>query len=79
MNKSDFESIVIDALKYNGGSTKIVEVAKYIWANYESELRVSGNIFYTWQYDMRWAATELRKKGLIKNAEDSPRGIWEIN
>ena len=42
----------------------------------------------TWNYDIRWAATELRKNGRMKPAhskenpeelvDESPKGIWEI-
>ena len=49
-----------------------------IWEIHEKDL--SGtDLFYTWQYDYRWAATKLREKGTIKPAEDSPKGIWELN
>lgn len=35
-------------------------------------------IGYTWQYDIRWAATELRKTGFMIEATESPRGIWQL-
>ena len=38
---------------------------------------MSGDIFYTWQYDIRWVGTELRKLGIMK--KDSKRGIWELS
>lgn len=61
-----------------GGQTNIVDVCKYVWNHYENALQNSGDLFYTWQYDIRWAATELRKTKRMKEAEQSPRGIWEI-
>jgi hypothetical protein len=46
--------------------------------NYENELRRSGDLFFTWQYDIRWVATQLRNKGILRAAESSPSGIWEL-
>jgi len=37
-----------------------------------------GDLFYTWQYDMRWAATKLRRDGKLKAATRSPKGTWEL-
>ena len=34
--------------------------------------------FYSWQYDFRWGATELRKKGIMRDAKESPRGLWQL-
>lgn len=48
------------------------------WDHYEEELRRSGDLLYTWQYDIRWAATELRKTGFMIEATESPRGIWQL-
>ncbi|NGM44687.1 hypothetical protein G5B31_03975 [Rhodobacter sp. SGA-6-6] len=58
--KADLENWVIEAIRATGGEASIVEVAKYIWANFRKELEGSGDLFYTWQYDMRWAAQNLR-------------------
>jgi hypothetical protein len=55
-----------------------VDVCKYVWDNYEQELRASKTLFYTWQYDIRWAATALRKSRKMKAKEISPRGVWEL-
>ena len=45
-------------------------------------------MFYTWNNDNRWSATEIRKEGRMKPAhskenpgelvDESPKGIWEI-
>lgn len=55
---------VVAALNTHAGSASIVQVAEHIWAHHENELRGSGELFYTWQYDMRWACTRLRKRKL---------------
>jgi len=69
---------LIEALKANRGHASIVDVCKYIWDHYERELGMYGELFYTWQYDVRWAATQLRKEGIMRVAELSPLGIWEL-
>jgi hypothetical protein len=69
---------VVEAIRIEGGSASLLEVAKHVWRIHEAELREAGDLFYTWQYDMRWAATRLRKQGELKPADDSPRGIWEL-
>jgi hypothetical protein len=77
--KDDLEAWVVEALGSNSGSCTVLEVAKYIWNNHEEELRKQGDIFYTWQYDMRWAAKYLRDQGVIKPATSSDRGVWELS
>jgi len=52
--REDMRNWLIEALKANKGSASIVEVCKYVWENYENELRRSGDLFFTWQYDIRW-------------------------
>jgi hypothetical protein len=69
---------VRDALFALGGSATIVDVAKEIWTAHEGDLREMSDSFYTWQYDMRWAAWKLRSQGEIKPANESPRGYWEL-
>jgi len=76
--RNDLQDWVIDAIKAGGGSETLVKVAKHVWNNHEKEIRRSGNMLFTWQYDMRWAATVLRKAKKLKSADVSPRGIWEL-
>ena len=78
-NANKLEDWVCEALKAMGGSARIVDVARQIWSRHESELRVDGDLFYTWQYAMRWAAERLRKKGIMKTVAMSPRGLWELS
>ena len=59
--KAELTSWTIAALRALGGSAHLIDVAKWIWANHEDELRGSGDLFYTWQYDVRWAATNFAK------------------
>lgn len=61
--KRDLPDVVLDCLRHLGGSGTVVEVSREVWRRYEAELRDSGDLFYTWQYDLRWAAQTLRDKG----------------
>jgi hypothetical protein len=78
MNRYDLPDILYSSIKSMGGQTSIIDVCRYIWKHYQQELLNSGDLFYTWQYDIRWAATELRKTKRMKAVELSQRGIWEI-
>lgn len=76
--RSELVHWVTEAIAANGGSATIVQVAKHIWENYEVELRQSGDLFFTWQYDMRWAAQHLRHTEKCKSASSTKRGRWEL-
>ncbi len=78
MTKHDLPKKLELVLKLIGGKGTIVEVCKVFWDKYEDELRNSGDLFYTWQYDIRWAATELRKDKIMKPVELCERGVWEL-
>jgi len=78
MNRETLQVWVKEALKYYKGGASIVLVSKYIWDNYELELRNYPQFFYSWQYEIRWAVKTLRDKSIIKPASESPRGIWEL-
>ena len=68
MKKEDLAEYIIEALTALGGSGRIERVCEFVWCNYEHELRKSGDLFYTWQYDIRWSATYLRKKNILKGS-----------
>lgn len=76
--RSDLQGWVASALEKLGGRGTVAEVAKELWHSHEEELRISGNLLYTWQYDMRWAAMQLRKRGVMNAAANSPSGVWEL-
>jgi len=77
-SKEDLQDWVKNALAAAGGGGRLVEVAKHIWSAHESDLRKSGDLFFTWQYDMRWAANQLRRRGIMKPVEHSPTGVWQL-
>ncbi|MCG9724458.1 hypothetical protein [Vibrio brasiliensis] len=78
-DKQDLRKWVCEAIEHHGGEARLIEVARHIWHNHEEELRRSGDLFYTWQYYMRWAATQLRKTKILKSVDDSPRGVWILS
>jgi len=53
-----------ECLKKHNGSASILEIAKYLDKNHIKDFKDRGNLYYSWQYDFRWAATHLRKKML---------------
>lgn len=62
--RTDLKDWVIEALLALGPST-VPQIAKHIWINHEPELKSSGDLFYTWQYAMRWAAQILQQEGKL--------------
>ena len=74
-----YEEKCIFKMKWDlGGSAGIVTICQWVWSDKEAELRKSGDLFYTWQYDIRWAATRLRHAGRLKSASATPAGVWAL-
>jgi len=67
---------VMKSLAAKGGRAHFIEIAKDIWAEHRSELERSGDFFYKWQYEMRWAGDQLSRKGKLKKIGST--GIWEL-
>jgi hypothetical protein len=79
VSKEILREWIIEALEARGGSATLVDVCRHIWQNHEDDLWDSGDLFYTWQYDVRWAATDLRSRGVLKRIdEERARGVWEL-
>jgi hypothetical protein len=78
MTKEDLRVLVIEALNNYGGQASIVQVCTHVWNNHREQLEASGDLFYTWQYDIRWAAQALRDEKIMHADELSPRGIWRL-
>lgn len=75
--KEDLREWIIEELANLGGRAHHVRVAEAIWLRHETELRASGDLFYTWQYDLRWAKQELQNAGVL-TAKPKPRGTWAL-
>ena len=69
---------VVESLRALHGSGTIVEVCRHVWQVHEHELRSSGDLFFTWQYDIRWAAQHLRNNGYLHSVEGDRRAPWEL-
>lgn len=78
VTKDDLKEWIIEALKAQGGTAAIPLVAKHIWDKHEAELRASGDLFYTWQYDVRWAADQLREEGKLQPKPRGDKGPWRL-
>ena len=76
--RHDLVDWVHEALVKSGGSATVTEVAKHIWEHHETELKKSGDLFFTWQYDMRWAAQSLRNQVKATAARNGTAGVWSI-
>jgi hypothetical protein len=77
-NKYDLEEWVTEALKALGGEAFIARICEQVWRAHEQELRRSGDLFFTWQYDIRWAAQRLRDRRVLVPSGQAPRGVWRL-
>ncbi|EOV5433735.1 hypothetical protein ACOAS5_001438 [Vibrio parahaemolyticus] len=78
VNRSIMKNWIVECLQSRGGSGWPKDVAKYVWESYESDLRASGDMLYTWQYDLRWAAQQLRNTGVLKPVDGRTDLPWEL-
>jgi len=68
------KAMVLEALVDAGQPLGWVDCAKAIWNKRQDDLLASGDVFYTWQYDMRWAMQVLRDEDRVQRVG---RGKWE--
>ena len=69
---------IVEGLKDMGGSAQIKKVRDHIWKHHDREIIDSGNFHYTWLEDIYWAATQLRTKGVLKNAKATSKNVWAL-
>ena len=74
--REEIQPWIVSAIKENGGRATITQVARHIWQRHEHELRSSDEIFFNWQYEMRWGTRNLRRSGDMKPADPAEKGIW---
>ncbi|WP_279479310.1 hypothetical protein [Aureimonas sp. SK2] len=74
--REHFVEWVIAALKAYDGEATIVEVCRHIWEHHEGQLREAGDHFFTWQYDVRWAANQLARKGFLEYGRRGRNNLW---
>ena len=76
VTREDLKRWIAQAVGESGGEARFIDVAKWIWKNHESDLKSSGDMFFKWQYEMRWASQMLAKEGLLDKT--SRRGYWKL-
>jgi hypothetical protein len=76
--KLDLIDWLVEALQAGKGAGRIADLCKHVWETHRADLEKSGDLLYTWQYDIRWAAYQLRKLGKLKAMAVSPKGVWEL-
>lgn len=77
-DKALLKEWVVEALGELGGQGKVLAVSQVIWRRHEGDLRAAGSLFYTWQYDVRWAAQVLRDEGVLLEAHGRRDGTWAL-
>jgi len=70
---------VREALSQLGGKASMLEVARRVWEAHEADIRADGNLLYEWQYELRWAASFLRRDGALRPANQTPKGMLELS
>jgi hypothetical protein len=79
IKRKDLTEILEEALVSLGGEGRIVEICEYIWSKYNNDLLSSGDIFYTWQYDLRMSAKEtLKAEGKVITIKEGNKSIWKL-
>lgn len=76
--KGGYETVGYCCSGIYGGAGWPRDVAKYIWNTYETEIRRSDSLLYTWQYDVRWTAMAMRKEGVLKAVGGRTDKPWEL-
>lgn len=78
VDEKDLKNFIIESLKEFGGKRHYIAICKWVWKNHQKRLKNSGDLFFTWQYDIRRAATDLRKEGILKQVDNYQKGVWEL-
>jgi len=76
MDRHILENWIEEALRDLGGIGTILAVNKHIWRHHQQEIEASGDFFFNWQYDVRWAAQNLSKAGKLTRRRGR-KGLWE--
>ena len=77
--RKDLCDWIVEALKDLNGSSQIIKIREHIWQHHQKDLIESGNFHFTWHEDLFWAATQLRAKGVLKNAKAISKSVWALN
>ena len=55
VNRTLMKEQVKEALSELGGSSTILNICKNVWEKHGDEISASGDMFYKWQYEIRWS------------------------
>ena len=72
------EPMLIDALKATNKPTLIVDVSKFIWNKYYDELKANDELFFKWQYQLRWAKDHLKSCGILATKKQGVYSLWYL-
>ena len=65
MNKLQLKQIVYDCMLMNERELTLIEITKLVYNSLiEEGITPNDNIFYTYQYDLRWCLQSLRNENL---------------
>jgi len=76
--RKDLCAWIVEALKELDGKATISKIREKIWLLHKDDLINSGNLHFTWNEDIYWAATQLREKGILKNAKATSKNVWAL-
>ena len=79
VNRQTMTNWVLGALKSLGGHGTIMQICKKVWEMHREEITGDAEMVYKWQYEIRWSGNMLRRERRLKQASESPRGIWELS
>jgi hypothetical protein len=69
-NRDDLVAWVLGAVRRNSGEACVLQVARDIWDRRRADLEQAGDLFYTWQYDMRWGVRKLRIDARLRPSQE---------
>ncbi len=79
VKRENLKTLIVEALNELGGTGYVKDIGKFIWDNYEDDIKSSDDILYTWQYDVRWAAQKLRDSSILKPVHGNRKLPWQLN
>ena len=75
MTKTDLTSVVLNSLTSQPMS--IIDISREVFMN--SGLSPADDMFYTYQYDMRWSLMELVNSGVVSRDKLGNRSFYSLS
>ena len=73
----ELEKMLFGGLQDLGGSGSILDVSRRVLVRHKNKLTHDDDFNSDWSYNLRWAATSLRKKNVLVNNKKGSH--WELN